>query len=795
MDDTLGSSVDDTDCDGIPNVDDCDSAHYTPDAADDCDNDQVTYADDCNDMDDTLGDIANDGDCDGVLTNDDCDDDDPLYGIICACDVSLPAVSSVVGHGAVTANPFEEGTSNRISGHTPPQVYAELTSEDAFNFTDGSEYDISDPNVNVPSSFVLTDLGHYVDGDAGTEIFGSYVGLTLDINNPNDWYYRLSDDKEFRHYRGGSLVLSSVDSMGNYTVVATYDIQDFLLIVNWGTINTGTGDGAMEILATMTDNAGTTGNLHVDPNKISIHVFSDDAIIAVNGNSTEGPWAVYEADGSFFAQPSGDSDCDGVNDDVECEPADPHTTVTTYEDGDCDGYLTASDCDDLDDLVPSVNPCPGADIPLILSEIADPNPEWQARYVEIFNKSQNPVDLTLWEIVRFANANTSSSSVQLSGTIPAGGVYVVANNLVAFQDKFGFDPDLVSGIISGNGDDTYALAEDSVIVDLFGDIGWADQNSPGAWDYENSSATRVAGANASTTFDVNEWDIASGAAAYTPGTHDDGNIGGPWSHTIVIDGDMSDWFAEELYPTTSGGMGAITWDVDYIYVAMNQADIATPTTSQWIVVYANTSKIGTPLGFALNTQTPDLSFPAAIGVAVKLDLTYSMLKTWNVSSWEHTDNYLVAADVAKDADMLEMRIPRSLLPDTPLLDIHVNLVNEASGGEWTYSGLPGVSFVDGYNPSFDAHLQFDLNGPVPQGTVKHGSSMCTNVCGDVNGDTSYNVNDLTLAGAYVNSGGSLSPCEFWAADVDADSDVDTDDLGLLFDWVDQSPTTPYPGCK
>jgi hypothetical protein len=73
--------------------------------------------------------------------------------------------------------------------------------------------------------------------------------------------------------------------------------------------------------------------------------------------------------------------------------------------------------------------------------------------------------------------------------------------------------------------------------------------------------------------------------------------------------------------------------------------------------------------------------------------------------------------------------------------------------------------------------------------------MCTNVCGDVNGDTIYNVTDLTLAGAYVNSGGSLSTCEFWAADVDADSDVDGDDLGLLWGWIDQSPTTPYPGCK
>jgi hypothetical protein len=337
----------------MPSGSDCDDADSTItwDIYTDNDSDNVICGLDCDDTDNTLGDIANDADCDGVLTGVDCDDADPMLSFNCACEVPLPLYSSVVAHGAVQADPFEEGTSTRISGYTPASVYAELTTDDAFNFIDGSEFDISDPNANTPSSFLLDDLGHYVAGDASTQIFGSYVGLTLDTNNPNDWYYRISEDREFRHYRGGSLVLSELDNMGNYSVVATYDVQEFLLIVSWGLINSGNATAAMEIQSTLTNLSDSTGNLGVNANAMSMHAYSDDAIIAVNGNTTEGPWANYTAYGSFYAQPLNDGDCDGANDLVECDALDPNIITTIYEDGDCDGALTANDCDDTDPVL------------------------------------------------------------------------------------------------------------------------------------------------------------------------------------------------------------------------------------------------------------------------------------------------------------------------------------------------------------------------------------------------------------------------------------------------------------
>jgi hypothetical protein len=165
---------------------------------------------------------------------------------------------------------------------------------------------------------------------------------------------------------------------------------------------------------------------------------------------------------------------------------------------------------------------------LIISEVADPLDAANAKFVELYNASGSAIDFgtSTWYVWRQANGG-SWGNVQLAGTIPAGGTFVVAYSLTTYESTFGKAADQYSGIISGNGDDGYFLVQggDAVtmgtIVDAYGVI---DQDGTGyAWEYLDKNAVRNADvADPNATWTVSEWTIPAGtvnAADMTPGTH------------------------------------------------------------------------------------------------------------------------------------------------------------------------------------------------------------------------------------------------------------------------------------
>jgi len=64
---------------------------------------------------------------------------------------------------------------------------------------------------------------------------------------------------------------------------------------------------------------------------------------------------------------------------------------------------------------------------VFITELADPNNDLSARYVELYNLGSSEVDLsTGWMIGRYTNGNVApSDSVALTGTIPAKGFYII----------------------------------------------------------------------------------------------------------------------------------------------------------------------------------------------------------------------------------------------------------------------------------------------------------------------------------------------------------------------------------
>ena len=149
---------------------------------------------------------------------------------------------------------------------------------------------------------------------------------------------------------------------------------------------------------------------------------------------------------------------------------------------------------------------------LFFSELADPNNNAAARYIEIYNASSEAIDLTGWTIRRYTNANaTSTSSIDLTGsTIAAGQAFVIAAQASAFEAAFGFPPDLAAdtgGPADSNGDDNLELVDpEGNVVDVFGVPG--EDGTGTNHEFEDGRANRKASViQGNATYTFAEWNI------------------------------------------------------------------------------------------------------------------------------------------------------------------------------------------------------------------------------------------------------------------------------------------------
>ncbi len=162
---------------------------------------------------------------------------------------------------------------------------------------------------------------------------------------------------------------------------------------------------------------------------------------------------------------------------------------------------------------------------LIISEVADPKDNYKGRFVELFNAGSTDIDLAAgnWYLVKQVNGG-SLYDVQLTGTIAAGKTYVIAG-YSDFSTLYGFDADLTSSQINGNGDDGYFLYQgggnaSGTMVDAYGVM---DQDGTGkAWEYLDGKAVRNSNIGTpNTTWTASEWTITRPAnvADMDPGQH------------------------------------------------------------------------------------------------------------------------------------------------------------------------------------------------------------------------------------------------------------------------------------
>ncbi|MGC6438875.1 MAG: T9SS type A sorting domain-containing protein [Flavobacteriaceae bacterium] len=149
---------------------------------------------------------------------------------------------------------------------------------------------------------------------------------------------------------------------------------------------------------------------------------------------------------------------------------------------------------------------------IIITELADPNNDYNARFVEIYNISDSAVDLTGWTLQRWTNGNldpTSSAEIDLSslGNFESGAIAVIGKS--AFESVYGFAPNIVSSnsAVDSNGDDQVAIFDaNGNVIDIFGVPG--EDGTGTCHEFEDGRAERKASVTASqATWNEAEWNV------------------------------------------------------------------------------------------------------------------------------------------------------------------------------------------------------------------------------------------------------------------------------------------------
>jgi hypothetical protein len=149
---------------------------------------------------------------------------------------------------------------------------------------------------------------------------------------------------------------------------------------------------------------------------------------------------------------------------------------------------------------------------IFISELADPENNSAARFVELFNSAPEPLRLMNWSLRRYTNDNTEvSSTIDLSGLeIAAENTLIISPNASEFETVYGFAPDLGVGTNSpadSNGDDNLELVDPfGKVIDVFGVIG--EDGSGTNHEFEDGKAVRNLGiTKGQPIYTFSEWTI------------------------------------------------------------------------------------------------------------------------------------------------------------------------------------------------------------------------------------------------------------------------------------------------
>jgi hypothetical protein len=182
-------------------------------------------------------------------------------------------------------------------------------------------------------------------------------------------------------------------------------------------------------------------------------------------------------------------------------------------DNDDDG---AFDCEDADCAGDPVCPPPT----VMITEVVDHAEMASIKYVEVYNATAAPIDLTGWQIRRHSNMGVQQDLDLPSVALAPGDLLIAASLAPDFESEYLFPPDIANNlVINGNGNDAYELFNGKAVIDVYGEPGLDGTGL--AWEYTDSVAKRVRGVVAGrAVWDASEWAITLGSGEANPGSRD-----------------------------------------------------------------------------------------------------------------------------------------------------------------------------------------------------------------------------------------------------------------------------------
>ncbi len=155
-------------------------------------------------------------------------------------------------------------------------------------------------------------------------------------------------------------------------------------------------------------------------------------------------------------------------------------------------------------------PPPVSSDKVFISEIADPDNNNKARFIELYNAGDQTLSLNGWVLERYTNDNVEvGSSIDLSGLeIAPGKAITISADAKVFEEVYGFTPNLEGGLNSAadsNGDDNLVLRDPfAEVIDIFGRIG--EDGTGTDHEFEDGRALRLPGISlGSPVYTSEEW--------------------------------------------------------------------------------------------------------------------------------------------------------------------------------------------------------------------------------------------------------------------------------------------------
>lgn len=375
--------------------------------------------------------------------------------------------------------------------------------------------------------------------------------------------------------------------------------------------------------------------------------------------------------------------------------------------------------------------------------------------IEIANFTGAAISLNNYELRKATNGSGSwDATLNLSGTLAHGDVYVVANNRASTELKNKANLNSTSSVMSFNGNDAVALFKGNSLIDVIG-----NPNNSSNFGKDKTMQRSASINSPNTNYNANEWDVYASNTFSGLGTHTvNGSAARQAETQTLLTSNITETSVDLSWASSANNKNSM------YEVYQNEVKITTVSTNSYTVsnlseetaynfaikMVENNSVVATSDRVYITTlATPDFETPNSINDLYASNTT----ETSTVLEWTAaTDNIgVIAYEVFKDnfkiATVFTTKYTVKDLTTDSSYHFSVKAIDE-SGNASTESNIIKVQTIDRFNNSFN---KSDFN-MYPNPVI--GNVINIELLNNVNSNVSYQIKNI--AGRTITSGSLIN---------------------------------------